>query len=86
MLGRILAAGLETEMTDLWEGARRLPYFFTVHTQEPDDSESEWIMCPQCAMEQRDTGRLTAQYTTLRTLMCCRCGILMGPINRAETR
>lgn len=66
-------------MVDLWEGARRLPYFYTYV-----DDTKEWVLCPQCALEHQGEENLTAQYTTLRSLMCCRCGILMGPINRAE--
>jgi hypothetical protein len=78
-------------MTDLWEGARRLPYFYTVAVQQSDsrilesDPPKEWVFCTQCALEHRGEDELKPQYTTLRSLMCCRCGILMGPINRAET-
>jgi hypothetical protein len=64
--------------TDLWEGARRLPYFYVY-------GPGGWIMCAQCALEHRGDEQLVAQYTTLRSLMCCRCGILLGPINKAET-
>jgi hypothetical protein len=71
-------------MADLWDGARRLPYFFTVD-DDPRENRA-WIFCPQCALQHINNGdRLAAHYTTLRSVMCCRCGIVMGPINKAET-
>lgn len=66
----------------LWEGARRLPYFFT--WVEAGAIPRTWIMCPQCALEHQGEEQLAPHYTTLRSVMCCRCGILMGPINMAE--
>jgi hypothetical protein len=76
----------------LWEGARRLPYFFTVKTTAvvPEgnegltkDVQEDWIFCPQCALAHAPEAE--PHYVTLRSLMCCRCGVLMGPINKAET-
>jgi hypothetical protein len=64
--------------TDLWEGARRLPYFYV---------RGGWVVCPQCALwlhEDGDAHELVPQYATLRSLMCCKCGVLLGPINQAE--
>lgn len=80
-------------MPDLWEGARRLPYFFTYSTTEtvPEGNEGltkeeakRWVLCPQCALEHVQDEKLTTHYTALRSVMCCRCGIVMGPINKAE--
>ena len=82
-----------TSRADLWDGARRLPYFFTYRTTEfvPEGNEGlsredvkEWVLCPQCALEHVGDDLLSPQYTTLRSVMCCRCCIVMGPINKAE--
>lgn len=67
----------------LWDGARRLPYFFAYREGFRTD-EKEWVLCPQCALEHVQDEKLTAHYTTLTSVMCCRCGIVMGPINQAE--
>lgn len=82
-----------TTLSGLWQGARRLPYFFTYTTTEtiPWGNEGlfreipkEWVLCPQCALEHAQDERITARYTTIRSAMCCRCGIVMGPINQSE--
>ena len=64
--------------TNLWKGARRLPYFYTVLGDNN-------IVCPQCALEHLGAEELEPRYVAARSLMCCRCGILMGPINKAES-
>lgn len=64
----------------LWTGARRLPYFYTLPSAIGDNT----VVCPQCAMEYQGDERLSAQYTVVRSVMCVRCGILMGPINESE--
>jgi hypothetical protein len=63
----------------LWEGSRRLPYFYTYLFEE-----KEWVLCPQCALEHVGDYLLAPRFTTLRSVMCCRCCIVMGPINKAE--
>jgi hypothetical protein len=65
----------------LWEGARRLPYFFTwEHGEGP-----RYILCPQCALQHADAPeRLEAHYHVSRSVMCARCGILLGPTNDEE--
>lgn len=73
----------------LWEGARRLPYFFTQEAEmvwpvSEKTEVREFIFCPQCALEHQGDEKLKPHYTTIRSVMCCRCGILMGPINKAE--
>jgi hypothetical protein len=73
----------------LWEGGRRLPYFFTYTADEygatdGDVKQREWVLCPQCALEHVGDHLLAPHYTTLRSVMCCRCCIVMGPINQAE--
>ncbi len=72
----------------LWDGARRLAYFFTYAVEEPATdgagmTTKEYVLCPQCTLEHQGEF-LTAYYTTLTSVMCCRCGIVMGPINQAE--
>lgn len=69
-------------MADLWEGARRLPYFFTRSRPGGDP----WILCPQCALEQIEKlpQSLRAFYALNRQVMCARCGILIGPMNDEE--
>ncbi len=68
----------------LWEGARRLPYFFTI-AGGWEGGEADFVLCPQCALEHvEEPEPLIARYTTIRSVMCCRCGIVMGPINKAE--
>lgn len=71
-------------MAELWEGARRLPYFFSYG--HPDGAGSRDILCPQCALEHADVKveKLRAHYHADRTLMCARCGILIGPISNEE--
>ncbi len=71
--------------SSLWPGARRLPYFFTfLQAAEIGDIEKEWVLCPQCALEHIQDINLTPHFTTLRSLMCARCSIVLGPINQAE--
>jgi hypothetical protein len=59
----------------LWEGARRLPYFY---------SYEQFVVCPQCALEHVQDEKLTPHYHINRSAMCARCGILVGPINEEE--
>ncbi len=63
----------------LWEGARRLPYFFAFGV-----GAARYVYCPQCALEHVQDVSLIPHYTTIRSVMCCRCGILIGPINEEE--
>jgi hypothetical protein len=67
----------------LWEGARRLPYFFSYG---PDDSTKRAVMCPQCVLEhiEDEPEKIKAHYQIDRSVMCGRCGILIGPINEEE--
>ncbi len=66
----------------LWEGARRLPYFFSYG---PMPSQKRAVLCPQCALEHaNEPEKMLAHYTAERTVMCVRCGILIGPINEEE--
>jgi hypothetical protein len=64
----------------LWEGARRLPYFFSCE----EEGQPAWVVCPQCALQYVGDDRLTPIYTASRSFMCARCGILVGPINEEE--
>lgn len=65
----------------LWEGARRLPYFFSYAS----GTGKQAVMCPQCVLEHmNEPERLTAHYNIDRTAMCVRCGILIGPIEEEE--
>jgi hypothetical protein len=73
----------------LWEGARRLPYYFSypqemLFPMSGDTYVEQFVLCPQCSLEHVGEEKLTAHYTTLRSVMCARCAILMGPINKAE--
>lgn len=67
----------------LWEGARRLPYFYS---WGDSDSTKRAVICPQCALEhiEREPEMLQAHYAVNRSIMCGRCGILIGPINDEE--
>jgi hypothetical protein len=68
----------------LWEGARRLPYFFSYG--QPGGGQRRSVICPQCAIEQfeKDAEMIRAHYSVNRSIMCARCGILIGPINDEE--
>jgi hypothetical protein len=68
----------------LWEGARRLPYFYS--WGDPDSSTTRSVICPQCALEhiEKDPEMLQAHYAVNRSIMCGRCGILIGPTNDEE--
>lgn len=73
----------------LWEGARRLPYFYTYPVEECGADGlgvtiRPYVVCPQCALEHVQDEKLEPHFTTIRSVMCCRCGIVMGPINKAE--
>jgi hypothetical protein len=66
----------------LWEGARRLPYFFS-SVEEVLGGKA--VFCPQCVLESLPEQRkVTAHYHVNRSVMCVRCGILIGPINDEE--
>ncbi len=66
-----------------WEGARRLPYFFT--WGQPGVSGQRAVLCPQCAQEHiHEPEMMQAHYYVNRTLMCGRCGILIGPAGEGE--
>jgi len=73
-----------TEQHALWDGVRRLPYFFAFG--EPSEDKPRTILCPQCALEhvERDPNRVHAYYHVSRSIMCARCGIVIGPINKEE--
>lgn len=68
----------------LWEGARRLPYFWSYGQPAGDGMRS--VVCPQCALEQieKEPEMLRAHYAVNRSVMCSRCGILIGPISDEE--
>jgi hypothetical protein len=65
----------------LWEGARRLPYFFSL---DEEVLGGQPVLCPQCALEHVGQEQLRAHYAVNRSIMCIRCGILIGPINDEE--
>ena len=70
------------QMPELWEGSRRLPYFFSYGH---DDSSKRAVLCPQCSLEHVDAPEmLRAHYHVSRSIMCVRCGILIGPVNEEE--
>jgi hypothetical protein len=63
-------------MPELWEGARRLPYFFTWQS---------WILCPQCVLQRViDNVPPVPHFHVSRSVMCARCSIVIGPINDEE--
>ena len=66
-----------------WEGARRLPYFYSTG---PNNLERRPIVCPQCILYVvlEDPEDLRGHYHVSRSVMCGRCGILIGPINEEE--
>ena len=68
----------------LWEGARRLPYFWSYGT--PDGAGDRMVVCPQCALDKIENApeTLRAHYAANRSIMCARCGVLIGPINKEE--
>ena len=67
----------------LYEGARRLPYFWSWGNAE---SGKRAVLCPQCALEhtEKDPEMLQAHYAVNRSIMCGRCGILIGPTTDEE--
>jgi hypothetical protein len=71
-------------MPELWEGARRLPYFFSYG--QPEGNGRRAVMCPQCCLEhiENEPEMLRAHYCVNRSVMCGRCGILIGPANDEE--
>jgi hypothetical protein len=71
-------------MPELWEGARRLPYFFSC--EQPEREGRRAVMCPQCSLEhlEKEPEMLRAHYSVNRSVMCRRCGILIGPMNDEE--
>lgn len=70
--------------SNLWEGARRLPYFFS-YGGNTSHSPRRAIMCPQCVLERlADHEMLQPHYHVSRSVMCSRCNILIGPINDEE--
>jgi hypothetical protein len=68
----------------LWEGARRLPYFWSYG--DPERVGRREVVCPQCALEQIEKApqMLRAHYAVNRSIMCARCMIVIGPINDEE--
>lgn len=66
-----------------WEGARRLPYFFS---HGADNIETRKVVCPQCVLTVivGDPEHIRPHYHVNRSVMCGRCGILIGPINDEE--
>jgi hypothetical protein len=68
----------------LWEGSRRLPYFWSYG--QPNGAGQRSVICPQCVLEhvEKDPEMLRAHYAVNRSIMCARCGILIGPITNEE--
>lgn len=68
----------------LWEGARRLPYFFSYG--QPNGDARRSVLCPQCALQpmSAEPEMLQAHYSVNRTVMCARCSIVIGPASDAE--
>ena len=71
-------------MPELWEGARRLPYFFSWGAPH-ETGGRRTVLCPQCALENVDDPEyMRAHYHVSRSVMCVRCSILIGPVNEEE--
>lgn len=69
----------------LWEGSRRLPYFFSYG--QPDGEGRRAVLCPQCVLVhvEKEPQYVQAHFHISRSVMCGACGILIGPINEEET-